>query len=81
MQNIQQNEIIKQKMLIQEQRELVAKLSNCASNKRRNCCYSSYSPALPCLVRGYPSKLVATVDATPGAFISIEDVEPPNIAP
>ena len=38
-------------------------------------------PAFPVLARGYPSKLVATVPATPGAFISIEEVDPPKIAP
>ena len=38
-------------------------------------------PAFPCCVIGYPSKLVATVEATPGALISIEEVEPPNTAP
>ena len=38
-------------------------------------------PAFPALARGYPSKLVATVPATPGAFISIQEVAPPKIAP
>ena len=38
-------------------------------------------PAFPSRASGYPSKLVATVDATPGALIRIEDVDPPNIAP
>jgi hypothetical protein len=38
-------------------------------------------PALPWRASGYPSKLVATVEATPGALIRIEEVEPPKIAP
>ena len=38
-------------------------------------------PALPCRAIGYPSKLDATVPATPGAFSRIDEVEPPKIAP
>ena len=38
-------------------------------------------PACPRRAMGYPSKLVATVPATPGAFNKMEDVDPPKIAP
>ena len=42
---------------------------------------ASALPALPCCAMGYPSKAVATVPGTPGAFSNIEDVDPPNTAP
>ena len=42
---------------------------------------ASAFPALPCCAIGYPSKDVATVPGIPGAFIKIEDVDPPKTAP
>src|SRR5690625_1724914 len=38
-------------------------------------------PAFPCLVIGYPSKVVATAEDSPGTFIKIEDILPPYILP
>ena len=38
-------------------------------------------PAFPWRAIGYPSNEVATVPATPGALMRIDDVEPPKIAP
>ena len=41
----------------------------------------SASTALPCLAIGWPSKVVATEDGSPGMLNRIEVVEPPNSAP
>ena len=39
------------------------------------------SVALPCLAIGWPSKVVATEDGSPGMLNRIEVVEPPKSAP
>ena len=41
----------------------------------------SASTALPCLAMGWPSKVVATEDGSPGMLNRIDVVEPPNSAP
>ena len=41
----------------------------------------SASTAWPCLAIGWPSKVVATEDGSPGMLNRIEVVEPPNSAP
>ncbi len=41
----------------------------------------SASVARPCLAMGWPSKVVATEEGSPGMLNRIEVVEPPNSAP
>ena len=41
----------------------------------------SASVALPCLAMGWPSKVVATDEGSPGMLNRIEVVEPPKSAP
>ena len=38
-------------------------------------------PALPCCASGYPSKVVATDQGSPGMLNNIEVMAPPNNAP
>ena len=41
----------------------------------------SASPALPCCAMGWPSKVVATDQGSPGILNSTEVIAPPNSAP
>ena len=41
----------------------------------------SASTACPCLAIGWPSKVVATEDGSPGMLNRIDVVDPPNSAP
>jgi hypothetical protein len=41
----------------------------------------SASPALPCWAIGWPSKVVATLQASPGMLKRMEVIAPPNSAP
>ena len=38
-------------------------------------------PARPCWASGYPSKVLATVEDSPGVFMRTEVMVPPNMAP
>jgi len=54
-----------------------ATIPNVPAIKDPKAAIPSAGPALPCFAIWYPSKLVATDDASPGIFSKMEVVDPP----
>ena len=59
---------------------IITTATNAPTNDEVNAAVSA-SPARPCCAIGYPSKVVATDQGSPGMLNRIEVMAPPNSAP